>query len=195
MGEIVTVNFRGDDLYGFKEDDGVFVALKPIVEAIGLAWNGQFERVNRDPVLSKGVRVMRIPFGRGGAQEATCLKMERLNGWLFGIDSGRIKDTEVRERIILYQEECYDVLYRHFTKGRLDSVIHGEVDQTLPMNDKRKLVVEARQTFGHVAARELWIKLGMPTVDAMFVGDALSDQPDLPGLDHANDSGDEYKAA
>lgn len=196
MGEIVSVNFRGDELYGFKEDDGVFVALKPIVEAMGMNWQGQHERVNRDPVLSKGVRVMRIPFGRGGAQEATCLKMERLNGWLFGIDTSRIKDAEVRERVILYQEECYEVLYRHFSKGRLEPFATDEVDLSLPMNDRRKLVVEARQTFGHVAAKQLWIKLGMPKVAAMFLdAEALADQPDLPGLEHANDHAPDKKVA
>lgn len=36
------------------------------------------------------------------------------DGWLFGIDSSRIKDEAVRERVILYQRECYQVLYDHF---------------------------------------------------------------------------------
>mgnify|MGYP001091934642 CR=1 FL=1 len=195
MGEIVSVNFRGDELYGFKQDDGVFVALKPICEAMGLAWEGQRQRVNRDPVLSEGTSIMQVPFGRHGGQEVTCLKMDLLNGWLFGIDSSRIRDEAVRERVILYQRECYGVLYRHFSKGRLERLGASEADLSLPLNDRRKLVVEARQTFGHVVAKELWISLGMPTVDSMFLGEAVSDQPDLPGLEHANDRGDEYKAA
>ena len=52
MGEIVTVNFRGDELYGFKQDDGTYLALKPMVEAMGLDWSAQLKRVKRDPFVS-----------------------------------------------------------------------------------------------------------------------------------------------
>jgi hypothetical protein len=52
-----------------------------MVEAMGLNWSGQFERVNRDPVLSEGIRVTRTPFGRGGGQQCVCIKLELVNGW------------------------------------------------------------------------------------------------------------------
>lgn len=195
MGEIVSVNFRGDELYGFKQDDGVFVALKPIVEAMGMDWSAQYRRVQRDPILSEGIAIMATPWGRGGSQDAVCLKMDLLNGWLFTIDSSRITNLEVREKVIVYQRECYGVLYRHFSKGRLETLGASEADLSLPLNDRRKLVVEARQTFGHVVAKELWINLGMPTVSSMFLGEAEADQPDLPGIQPANDSGEEYIAA
>lgn len=171
MGDILTVNFRGDDLYGFREDDGTFLALKPMVEAMGLNWQGQHERVNRDPVLSQGIRIMRIPFGRGGAQETLCIKLELVNGWLFGIDSGRIKDEAVRERVILYQRECYQVLHDHFTGKRANGtnlIRDGEPDELPSVNECRSLVTEARQTFGSLAARQLWFRLGLYRVDAMF---------------------------
>lgn len=187
MGEIVTVNFRGDELYGFKQDDGVFVALKPIAKALGLDWSAQLKRVKRDPVLSEGMAMMATPYGLGGDQEAVAIKIDLLNGWLFGIDSSRIRDETVRDRVILYQRECYGVLYRHFSKGRLETTGSSEADLSLPLNDRRKLVVEARQTFGNVVAKELWINLGMPTVASMFLGEAEADQPDIPGIIHAND--------
>lgn len=101
MGQIVTVNFRGDQLYGFENDDGVFVALKPIVESIGIDWSGQLQRLKRDPILSEGMCMIPTPFGRGGAQDQVCLKMDLVNGWLFTIDSSRIKDDAVREKVIL----------------------------------------------------------------------------------------------
>lgn len=168
MGEIVTVDFRGDELYGFKQDDGTFLALKPMVEAMGLGWSGQFERVNRDPVLSKGIRVMRTPFGRGGAQETVCIKLELVNGWLFGIDSSRIKDESVRQKVILYQEECYGVLYEHFTGKRKAPELEGEPSDQAPEGHRLRLVTEARQTFGQRAAREMWFKLGLDIVPSML---------------------------
>ena len=71
MGQIITVNFRGDTLYGFERDDGVFVALKPVVEAMGMDWSAQFRRVKRDPILSEGIAIMATPFGRAAISSAS----------------------------------------------------------------------------------------------------------------------------
>lgn len=172
MGKIITVNFRGDELYGFENDDGTFVALKPIVESMGMDWSAQLQRLKRDPILSQGMVVMTIPFGRGGAQDGVCLKLELVNGWLFTIDSSRIKDDAVREKVILYQRECYTVLHKHFygrsQTERSTRLAGGEPDLEEPLLTKRSLVTEARQSFGVQSARELWFKLGMPTVPSMY---------------------------
>lgn len=178
MGQIITVNFRGDDLYGFENDDGTFVALKPIVESMGMDWNGQYQRVKRDPILSEGMCVMHTPFGRGGAQEAVCLKLDLVNGWLFTIDSSRIKDEAVRDKVLVYQRECYGVLHKHFygrSAGERREAIEAKPNPDEPMQTKRSLVTEARQTFGCQSARELWFKLGMPTTPSMYADDRQSD--------------------
>ena len=195
MGEIVTVNFRGDELYGFKQDDGVFVALKPIVKALGLDWSAQLKRVKRDPVLSEGMAMMATPYGLGGDQEAVAIKMDLVNGWLFGIDSSRIKDDEVRERVILYQRECYGVLFKHFYKGGL---LEGEEvtdpDLSLSVGEKRKLVAEARQSWGPSVSQALWSKLGLPMVPQMT--SVHSHEPMLPfEFPAANDQNGTAKAA
>jgi hypothetical protein len=170
MGKIITVNFRGDDLYGFENDDGIFVALKPIVESMGMDWSAQYRRVTRDPILAEGIAIMATPFGRGGDQEAVCLKMDLVNGWLFTIDSARIKDQTVKDRVLLYQRECYGVLFKHFYKGdKADPIIIEEHEQPHePENSKLRMVTEARQTFGAKAAGQLWVKFGLPMVPAMI---------------------------
>ena len=80
MGNIVTVEFHGDQLLGFEDGRGVFVALKPIVEGMGIDWSSQHKRLQRDPILSEGMVIMTIPFGRGGAQEAVCLPLDLVHG-------------------------------------------------------------------------------------------------------------------
>lgn len=173
MGKIITVNFRGDDLYGFENDDGIFVALKPIVESMGMDWSAQFRRVTRDPILAEGIAMMATPFSRGGDQEAVCLKMDLVNGWLFTIDSARIKDQAVKDRVLLYQRECYGVLFKHFYKGAQEEplVIEDHEQPHEPENNKLRLVTEARQTFGAKAAGQLWVKFGLPMVPAMIEED------------------------
>lgn len=170
MGTIVTVNFRGDDLYGFKQDDGTFLALKPMVEAMGLDWSAQYRRVQRDPILAEGIAIMATPFGRGGDQDALCIKLELVNGWLFTIDSSRIKDEAVKQKVQTYQRECYQVLHDHFSGKRKPLIGENddEPDASPSMNERRSLVAEARQTFGAMAARQLWFNQHLPIVPAML---------------------------
>jgi hypothetical protein len=172
MGQIVTVDFKNDTLFAAQRDDGVFIALKPISDDLGLKWNGQFERLQRDPILSEGIRTIRMP-SVGGTQETTCLRLDLVNGWLFGIDESRVKDEEVRQRVLAYKRECYGVLFKHFYGRSLDDRkgslgIDGDPDMEEPINVKRQLVTEARQSFGVQSAREMWFKMGLPTVPSMY---------------------------
>jgi hypothetical protein len=169
VSQIITVNFRGDELYGFENDDGTFIALKPIVESIGMDWSGQFQRVKRDPILSEGMCVIPIPFGRGGAQDATCLKLDLVNGWLFTIDSARIRDESVREKVILYQRECYRVLSDHFSAKKKAPPLPGLSEKPIfpewPMDEmrtKRGVADMYRMTYGAMAAQWIMPQLGFP---------------------------------
>ena len=38
-----------------------------------------------------------------------------LNGWLFGVDVNRVR-PELRERLMQYQRECFQVLNAHFNR-------------------------------------------------------------------------------
>ena len=118
-----TVDFYGDQITAVLVEptsghQEVYVPLKPISDYLGLSWAGQLERIKRDPVLSeflRGIRVTRIPKGEvsGGLQESTSLPLEYLPGWLFGINANRVK-TELRDKIIRYQRDCYRALWKAF---------------------------------------------------------------------------------
>lgn len=164
MGSLTTVEFRGDTLFTVERDDGVFIAVKPISDRLGLKWSGQHDRLRRDPLLGEGVRVIRIP-SLGGAQETTCLALRCVNGWLFGIDSARVK-PELRERVLAYQRECYDVLADHFLGPRGAAapirVPDPIADSNLRVEEhKLGLVREMRLIGGPAKAYALWRKLGL----------------------------------
>jgi hypothetical protein len=108
-----------------KDQQGqVYVPIRPICDFLGLDWSAQRQRARRNPVLSEtlqGVVITTTPSksGRGGGpQEMTCLPLDYLNGWLFGINANLVK-SELRDRIIRYQRECYRVLSEAFQEGRL----------------------------------------------------------------------------
>lgn len=167
---IVTVDFRNDTLFAVERDDGVYVAVKPISEKIGLAWQSQLQRLKDDPILSEGITTIVIP-SPSGAQEMTCLRLELMNGWLFKIDSRRVKDDEVRQRVLEYQRDCYRVLFEHF-HGQSNGVQPGpnfEVREA----EKHSLskIKEVRHIFGARAAGRLWFALGLDLVPEMFIDD------------------------
>jgi len=160
MTAVMTVNFHGSALYGQRVGNLVYVALKPIVEAMGLAWQGQLERVKRDPVLSEGISVMLIPSPRGGTQETVALNLDLLPGWLMTISSLRIKSQEVRARVIVFQRECYKVLAEHFLGKRSSP---SAVQQSLGV----RMAHEARMLFGKKAGAEVWVAQGLPQTPSM----------------------------
>lgn len=107
------VEFYEDELQGMivmitPSERRVFVPVRPICDFLGVAWPAQRNRILRDPVLSSKMEPVLVTTA-GGPQEMQCLPLDYLNGWLFGINTSRVKE-EVRERLIRYQEECYQVL-------------------------------------------------------------------------------------
>jgi hypothetical protein len=108
-----TVTFYDDEVTALRMEDGtVYVPIRPLCEHLGVSWPSQSNRLNRDPILSevKGVFMVNTP---GGQQQAVCLPLDYLNGWLFKMDAARVKDT-VRERLLRYQRDCYKVLAAAF---------------------------------------------------------------------------------
>ncbi len=111
---VVSVPFAGGHVVAVKISDEVYVAVKPICEAIGLDWGGQYKRIQRDALLREGMSVMTMP-SSGGPQEAVYLSISLLNGWLLGVSETRVR-PELRERLIKYRRECHEVLFNHFNK-------------------------------------------------------------------------------
>jgi hypothetical protein len=111
------VPFHEHPILTVREGDLIIVPLKPMVDALGVSWHGQLERLKRHPVLSKGIRVTRIP-SPGGMQETTGLALDMVPGFLTTIETSRIKDLDVRARVELFQMEAFQVLFEHFFGGR-----------------------------------------------------------------------------
>ena len=72
-----------------------YVPVKPIVDYLGLAWTGQQQRIQRDPILSEVALIVRIESENmvqiGGNPNVLCLPLDFINGFLFDIQVGRVK--------------------------------------------------------------------------------------------------------
>ena len=166
MGSIITVDFHGDQLLGFEDGRGTFVALKPIVEGMGLDWSSQHKRLQRDPILSERdghddhpFRARRVAGGRlPAARPRARVALHRR--------SARIAAETTRDKVVTYQRECYRVLARAFSQPAEANAARPAADP-VAHDQARKLVTEARLLFGDLAGRQLWLKLGLPLVPAM----------------------------
>lgn len=113
------VEFYEDTIVAVRLADGnVCVPVKPICDLLGVDWGGQFRRIQRDPVLAEEVQSVDVRSTRRGTQAMVCLPLDYVSGFLFGLNANRVK-PELRERVILYQRECYKVLAEAFSEGRL----------------------------------------------------------------------------
>lgn len=90
------------------------VPIKPICEAIGIASNGQIEKIKSDPILSSVGKTVLSTGADGKQYEMFSIPFKYTFGWLFTIDSRLVKE-EARQTVLKYQMECYDALYNHFT--------------------------------------------------------------------------------
>lgn len=111
--EIQSVSFHNQSIAVLSCKDKPYIAMKPIVENIGLDWVSQLKRIKRHPILNRGMVIMTIVAKDGKNRELACIPLSMLNGWLFGIDVNRVK-PELKDRLIQYQEECFEVLFNHF---------------------------------------------------------------------------------
>lgn len=108
------VPFNGQQIITAMAAGVAYVAMKPIVENLGMSWSTQTRKL-----LSQndkyGYAHMNIP-SNGGIQKMLCLPLRKLNGWLFSINPEKVR-ADIRDKLIQYQEECFTVLHDYWTKG------------------------------------------------------------------------------
>lgn len=127
----INVPFYGSELYVVNHNGEPYTPMKPIVEGMGMDWASQFTKLKQR--FSKGIVEITIP-SIGGAQKMICLALRKLAAWLNTISPNKVR-AEIRERVIRYQEECDDVLYEYWTKGKVVNPHKSEttVDDRTPL--------------------------------------------------------------
>lgn len=121
----VRIEFAGAVLLGVMDGGKAWVAMKPIVEGMGLAWQRQHQKLLDDEVLSQVIteKVMTSVGTDGKAYRVNmlCLPEEFLQGWLFTVNPRKVR-PEIKDAVIRYKRECYAALHRAFTNGVTERV-------------------------------------------------------------------------
>lgn len=90
------------------------VAVKPICEALGVDYPGQYSKLKNDPILGSTIGLSPTVGADEKEREMVTIPFMYVFGWLFSIDSRNVKE-EAKENVLKYQVECYKALYYHFT--------------------------------------------------------------------------------
>jgi hypothetical protein len=180
------VPFEDRQIMTVRNNDGIYVVMKPLVEALGLTWRTQHERISDHPVISEGIRLILIP-SAGGMQETTALHLEQFHGWLVTLDPRRVSDENRREIIIRYQKRAFRVIFEHF-HGRMGKRLNLQSvasrvslqNQTLRLTQKLQVTrnpVERRMM--HEMLEGMCTELGINTPALDHLGHDAPQPPDI----------------
>ena len=111
----IAVPFHNAELYIVEYEGQPYTPMKPIVDGMGLDWKSQFVKLKQR--FSSTVVEITIVANDGKERLMTCLPVKKLFGWLMTISPNKVK-PELRDTVIKYQEECDDVLWDYWTKGK-----------------------------------------------------------------------------
>lgn len=109
----LSVDFHQDKLTLVEHNGQPYVAMKPIVENMGLAWKPQYKKMTER--FNSVVTILTTTGADGKNYQMVCLPLKKLFGWLMTISPNKVK-PELKEKIEIYQSECDDVLWNHWSK-------------------------------------------------------------------------------
>ncbi|MDE6717286.1 MAG: hypothetical protein K2J70_03750 [Muribaculaceae bacterium] len=116
MREIKIGSVNGIAITAYRKEDGFFVPIRPICDALGIDVEPQRRKLNEDYLVGATTVIMTAVGADGRTREMFCLPLKFVCGWIFSINPGKVAQ-EARENVEKYRAECYDVLYRHFFGG------------------------------------------------------------------------------
>ncbi len=113
--QLISVPFYDDMLVLTGEDNEPTVAMKPVVENLGLSWPTQYNKLTEK--FGRAISEMNTTGADGKTYQMICLPLRKIAAWLYSINPNKVK-PELRDKITRYQNECDDVLWEYWTKEK-----------------------------------------------------------------------------
>ena len=112
--EYLNVNFLGSEIMIIDRDGEPYVAMRTVVEGMGLGWGGQFIKIKQK--FKSTVMEIETVANDERNRSMLCLPLRKLFGWLMTINPNKVASHK-RQTIIRYQNECDDALWQYWTTG------------------------------------------------------------------------------
>ncbi|EHN5619937.1 phage antirepressor Ant [Escherichia coli] len=137
------VPFNGQQIITAMAAGVAYVAMKPIVENLGMSWGTQQQKLMKQLDKFKCIH-MNMVAADGKLRKLLCLPLKKLNGWLFSINPEKVR-ADIRDKLIQYQEECFTVLHDYWTKGKAENARKKtSVDDRTPLRDAVNMLVSKK---------------------------------------------------
>ncbi|EPC9640149.1 phage antirepressor N-terminal domain-containing protein [Escherichia coli] len=137
------VPFNGQQILTAMAAGVAYVAMKPIVENLGMSWGTQQQKLMKQLDKFNCIH-MNMVAADGKLRKLLCLPLKKLNGWLFSINPEKVR-ADIRDKLIQYQEECFTVLHDYWTKGKAENARKKtSVDDRTPLRDAVNMLVSKK---------------------------------------------------
>ncbi|EBF8120661.1 antirepressor protein Ant [Salmonella enterica subsp. enterica] len=137
------VPFNGHQIITAMAAGVAYVAMKPIVENLGMSWSTQQTKLMKQLQKFNCVH-MNMVAADGKLRKLLCLPLKKLNGWLFSINPEKVR-ADIRDKLIQYQEECFTVLHDYWTKGKAENARKKtSVDDRTTLRDAVNMLVSKK---------------------------------------------------
>lgn len=91
------------------------VPIRPICDALGIAYQGQIDKLKTDEILGSTLMPNMTVGADGKERELMTIPFKFVFGWLFTINPKNVNPS-AKDAVLKYKLECYEALYKHFTE-------------------------------------------------------------------------------
>lgn len=167
MNEISTIPFHGTNIIATEINGVPHVAVKPICEAIGIDWEGQRQKINRQPWAT--TFITKVVAEDGKRRDMTMIDRKAFTMWLATIETSRLKNEQAKDLLIAYQREAADALDQYFNEGAVINprVAEHKLNATIRHAQMRMELIQAAKgiiSADHLAAHaEVILAQGLGT--------------------------------
>jgi hypothetical protein len=130
----MSVPFHDDTIVLVGKENEPYVAMRPIVENMGLGWSAQ--RIKIAERFDSTVSEIDTVAEDGKIRGMICLPLRKLPAWLYSISPNKVA-PELRDKVVQYQEDCDDVLWDYWTKGCAVRSVAPNVSQQIALSRHR----------------------------------------------------------
>lgn len=113
--EALTAEFLGKEITLVDNNGIAYVAMREIVEGIGLSWGSQSIKLHENSKKFNCFDIETVG-ADGKKRKMLCMPIKKLNGWLFSINPNKVR-ADLKTRLEEYQEECFLALWDYWTEG------------------------------------------------------------------------------
>ncbi|MEZ9734841.1 phage antirepressor N-terminal domain-containing protein [Vibrio sp. 10N.261.52.E6] len=144
MPNQINVPFHGSNLIVINHDSEAHIPMKPIVEGMGLDWSYQSRKLGSNKERWS-VAVIATVAQDSKNRDLLCIPLRKLFGWLQTLQPNRVR-KEIRDKVIQYQNECDDVLWRYWNQ----ETNQLPTPSTIPVTTKLLMTLENGRVIGTV---------------------------------------------